>query len=380
MIPLRVLMAGGGTAGHLFPCLAVAEELAELTGDLQVHYVGAQGRVDAQILSERGLPHHLLPARPLPYSLSPAAAAGLIALLRSTLRARGIIRTFRPDVVFSTGGYVGAAVVLAARSTRVPVVLHVSDVLPDRSNRLLARWATAITAAQPEAAQHLRRPVITTGHPVRREVAAMAASVARANARAQYGVQEDQPLLLITGGSQGARTLNYAVLEALPTLLQELGARVVHLCGATDYPELKRLVGQRWGQPQGYELIERVANTGPLLAAADLVVTRAGAASLAEACLFGVPMIIVPYPHAGGHQRYNAEPLVAAGAAVMVEDAEFTGTRLVALARELLGDRERLQAMARAARAAAHPHAARDVAQVVAAAAARGLAAPGHSI
>lgn len=358
----RVLMAGGGTAGHLFPCLAVAEELALLAPDPQVRYIGAEGRIDAKVLAQRDLPHDLIPALPLPYRMSPEAIAGLRALVRSTQISRRLIADFAPNVIFSTGGYVGAAVALAGKLSRVPVVLHVSDVLPDRANRMLSRWAAAITLSTPLAAEHLKRNALMTGHPIRHEVA----EADRDAARAELAIAPDQPLVAVTGGSQGARTINYAALDALPTLVDELGARVVHLCGGLDHEDLKKRLAEGPGEVGGYDLIGHLPNVGPLLAAADLVITRAGAASLAESCLHGVPMIVVPYPHAGGHQRLNAEPLVRSGAAVMVDDAEFTGERLAELARELLGDRDRLSAMAHAARAEAHPDAARDVAEVVA--------------
>ncbi len=358
----RVLMAGGGTAGHLFPCLAVAEELAELVPNVEVSYVGAVGRIDAGILADRQLPHDLIPALPLPYRMSPEAIAGFRALVQSTGLARRIISRLKPDVVFSTGGFVGAPVVLAARLARVPAVLHVSDVLPDRSNRMLARWAAAITVNSPAAAERLERDVIVTGHPIRREVA----WAEREASRTELGVAPDQPLIAVTGGSQGARTLNYAVLEALPELLGELGARVVHLSGQLDYDDLKHKSQERVGEHEGYTLIDHTPNLGTLMAAADLVITRAGAASLAESCLHGAPMIVVPYPHAGGHQRLNAEPLEESGAAVLVEDADFTGERLLELARELLGDPERLAAMARAAAEAGNPQAASEVAAVLA--------------
>ena len=301
----RVLMAGGGTAGHLFPCLAVAEELALLAPDLQVRYIGAEGRIDARVLAQRDLPHDLIPALPLPYRISPEAIAGFRALVRSTQISRRIIADFAPDIIFSTGGYVGAAVSLAGKLSRVPVVLHVSDVLPDRGNRMLARWAAAITLSTPLAAESLKRDALMTGHPIRREVA----EADRDAARAELSVAPDQPLIAVTGGSQGARTINYAVLDALPTLVGELGARVVHLCGSLDHADLKQRLDESAAPVVGHDLIDHLPNMGPLLAAADLVISRAGAASLAESCLHGAPMLVVPYPHAGGHQRLNAEPL-----------------------------------------------------------------------
>jgi UDP-N-acetylglucosamine--N-acetylmuramyl-(pentapeptide) pyrophosphoryl-undecaprenol N-acetylglucosamine transferase len=359
---VRVLLAGGGTAGHLFPCLAVAEELAERVPGVEAMFVGARGRVDEKLLAERDLPHHLISARPMPYRLSPEALAGFVALLRGRSETRRVMRSFHPDVVFSTGGYVGAAVVLAAGTARVPVVLHVADAVPDRSNRLLARWANAITTAWPEAGRRLRRKVVVTGQPIRREVAA----ATREDGVAAFGLWPERPVLLITGGSQGARTLNSAVLEALPALLGEMAVQVVHLCGDLDYERVRAAAAGRGGEAADYHLLAHVPNPGPALAAADLVVTRGGANALAEACLHAVPMVVVPYPYAGGHQRANAEPLAQAGAAVVVEDAEVHGDRLLEVTRSVLDAPARAQEMSQASRAMAHPRAAAEVAAVVA--------------
>lgn len=358
---VRVLLAGGGTAGHLFPCLAVAEQLAGLVPGVQSAFIGARGRIDEKLLAERDLPHYLISARPLPYRICWAAVTGLAALARGWGEARKHIRAFAPDVVFSTGGYVGAAVVLAARSSRVPVVLHVADAWPDRSNRSLSRSASAITVASPEAARHFKREVIVTGHPVRAEIA----TATREEGLRTLGLAADRPVLLVTGGSQGARTLNNAVLDALPELLDELGLQVIHLCGDLDYEQVKRTAADRMGEREDYRLFAYLANPGPALAAADLVVTRGGAGGPAEACLHGIPMIIVPYPYAGGHQRANAEPLAEAGAAVVVEDDEFDGARMVEVAGDILRDPDRARAMSDASRAAGYPEAAADVARVL---------------
>jgi len=358
-------MAGGGTAGHLFPCLAVAEELAELAPGSQMRFVGARGRIDQRILAERDLPHELIDARPVPYRPSLAAVRAAWATVRAVGQSGRIIRDFAPHVVFTTGGFVGAAVGLAARRARRALVLHVPDAQPDRGNRLVARWAAAITAVSERATAALGKGVVT-GHPIRRELA----QATRSDGLSALDLDPSRPTILVTGGSQGARRLNLAVMAALPVLLDELGAQVVHLSGALDYATL-RAEAERLGDPPAYHLHEHLANPGLALVVADLAVTRAGAGSLAEVCLHGVPMIVVPYPFAGGHQRLNAEPLAEAGAAILVPDEEFTAERLRGLVRELLGDRDQLARMAVAARGAAHPGAARAVARMVLAVAER---------
>ncbi len=351
-------MVGGGTAGHLFPCVAVAEELQVARPEAEVRFIGATGRIDAELLAARGLPHDLIDARPMPYGVSGAAASGMVGLIRGALQTRRIIQRFRPHVMFNTGGYVGAAAGVAARWQRVPLVLHASDVLPDRSNRMVSRWAEVVTCVSPMAAEFFGEIAIVTGHPIRQEVAEATAE----DGVCALGLDPELPTLLVTGGSQGARRLNTAVIGALPELLDDL--QIVHLSGALDYASL-HTQAEQMGQPERYHLIEHLPNVGLALAAADLVVTRAGAASLAESCLHGLPMIVVPYPHAGGHQRLNAAPLAEEGAALIVEDEQFTSERLVGLVRGIMGDDGRRREMADAALAAASPGAAADVADAV---------------
>ncbi len=354
----RILMVGGGTAGHIFPCVAVAEELQVVDADARVHFVGAGGRMDEELFTARELPHDLIDARPMPYGLSREALSGAVGLVRGVMQSRRIIRRFRPDVMFNTGGYVGAAAGIAARWQDVPLALHASDVQPDRAGRLISRWAEVVTCVSPAAEDVFGENAVVTGHPVRREVA----DATEDDGAREFGLERGRPTVLVTGGSQGARRLNMAVLGALPELLDE--AQIVHLCGPLDHDRLQA-ERERLGEPETYHLIEHLPNVGPALAAADLVITRAGAASLAEACLHAAPMIVVPYPHAGGHQRLNAEPLAQAGAAVLVEDEQFTSDRLLELARTLLPDNIRLREMSDAAQAAAKPGAAADVADIV---------------
>lgn len=360
-------MAGGGTLGHLYPCLAVAEALEVVEPEAQIHFVGASGRVDEEVLSGRGLPHDLIDARPLPYRLSPATIRGLMAMLRAMRQARRVIRRVRPDVVFSTGGYVGSTVGIAARLEGVPLVLHAADVDPDRGNRLLTRWARAVTVVSPHSGDVFGAKAVLTGNPIRREVV----EATREEGIRQLDLDPALPTLVVAGGSQGARRLNMAVLDSIPVLTEEIGAQIVHLSGSLDYQRLREEAHNRYGMPQRYHLIEHLPNLGLALAAADLVITRAGSSSLAELCLHGVPMIIVPYPHAGGHQRLNARPLADAGAGVIVEDEDFTAERLTALVADLLPDEERLRAMRLAALTAATPSAASDVADVILKVAAR---------
>jgi UDP-N-acetylglucosamine--N-acetylmuramyl-(pentapeptide) pyrophosphoryl-undecaprenol N-acetylglucosamine transferase len=360
---VRAVLLGGGTAGHLFPSVAVAQRLLEHE-DTQVLFIGAEGRLDAQILTQQGFPHELIPAHPFPYGLSAQALRAGWALLRGFRRCRRVLRRFRPGVVFGSGGYVSAAGILAAASLGIPRVCHASDALPDRANRLLAPWATRITTHyQAAAARFPPGRVTVTGQPVRREFL----TASREEARQALGIPPEAFVFLVAGGSQGARSLNYATLGALPTLLEDPDTHVVHLTGARDYEDVMIAARDAVGENPRYQAHAFHAEPWVTAAAADLGLTRGGASSLAEWGVCGLPMIVAPYPYAAAHQQANAAPLVEAGAAVLVPDAELTADWLTARVLTLRGDTAALDRMAEAARQASHPTAAEDIAAIVAA-------------
>jgi UDP-N-acetylglucosamine--N-acetylmuramyl-(pentapeptide) pyrophosphoryl-undecaprenol N-acetylglucosamine transferase len=352
---------GGGTAGHLFPSVAVAQRLVEGAG-AEVLFIGAEGRLDAKILSDLDLPYDLIPAQPFPYGLSLRAIPALWTLLRSIARCKRILRQFEPDVVFGAGGYVSVAGVIAASRLGIPSVCHVSDAQPDRANRLLARWATRITTHFEAAAQQFPSDRTTvTGQPVRREFLETNAS----SAREALGIPPEAFTLVVAGGSQGARTLNYATLNALEGLLEQPDVCVIHLTGALDFEDISRSAREKIGDDPRYLCLAFHEQPWLPLAAADLCLTRAGASSLAEMAAMAVPMIIVPYPYAAAHQKLNAAPLVEAGAALLVDNADLTGDWLLARVRELKADRKRLADMSEAAKRVSRPHATEHIADAI---------------
>ena len=208
---MRVLLTGGGTAGHLFPSIAVAQAvLAEEEAELLL--VSSRHGLDAEILAQHGLPYEPISARPFPYGLSWRLFSGVWGLLRGAAQARRIITRFQPDVVMSSGGYVAAAVVPVAARRRLPIVAHVSDAYPDRTNRFLRRWATVTTLAHEEAERYFEGcECRVVGQPIRKEFFA----TGREEGAAALGLDPERPVLLVTGGSQGARSLNRAVQVGL---------------------------------------------------------------------------------------------------------------------------------------------------------------------
>jgi UDP-N-acetylglucosamine:LPS N-acetylglucosamine transferase len=279
-----------------------------------------------------------------------------------------MLARYRPAAIFTTGGYVSMPVLLAASVTRTPVVMWDGNAVPGRSVRVTARLAgcLAVSFERTRRALGELKPCYVTGTPIRRPGA-----ISRADARAALGIRARDRLLLIFGGSQAVRRFNAAVAEGLPHLVEE--TRVVHVTGETGYEDalrareaLPEAVRDRY-RPERFLDGEAMTTA---LAAADLVVGRAGASTLAEVAAFGLPMVVVPYPHAAGHQRINAEEAVAAGAARLVEDEAFDADALLAAA-AILADRKLHRSMAAAAHSLARPGAARAVAELVLAAARR---------
>jgi UDP-N-acetylglucosamine--N-acetylmuramyl-(pentapeptide) pyrophosphoryl-undecaprenol N-acetylglucosamine transferase len=274
-------------------------------------------------------------------------------MARGMRQATGIVEAFHPDVVLATGGYVSVPLVMAARD-RCPIAIYLPDLEPGLAVRFLSRFAARICVSFDVVAQHFpAEKVVVTGYPVRPELYL----ADRDKARAALGLGDVLPTLLVLGGSRGAHSLNEAVRHAMPDLLRSV--EVVHICGYEDY---ERLAHDRAAWPEDLQirwhlypyLHEEMTDA---LASADLVVARAGAATLGEFPAVGLPAVLVPYPYAGEHQQANASYLADRGAARIVSD-ERIGTDLLPIVRELLEDRERLTAMSAASRALAAPRAA----------------------
>ncbi len=320
----------------------------------EVLLVGRRGGMEETLVPAAGLPLETLAVRGVDVSRPWLTARALARLPLNVLQARRLIRRFRPDVVVGAAGYVCVPVVLAARTLRLPVVLLEQNALPGRATRRLARGARAVAATFATTARHLPGVrVVHTGNPVRPEILAqLPAPLAQRPAH-----------LLVMGGSQGARRLNDALAGAVRGLLEshpEL--RVTHQCGARD---AGWAVPVRAGLPDGlrhrYSVAATFDDIGARIAASDLVLMRAGGSSIAEVTALGRPMILVPYPHAGGHQRLNAEPMVSAGAARLVADEELSSARLRHEVESLLADIPTWRSMAEASRGEGRPDAAERV-------------------
>ncbi len=335
---MRVLLAGGGTAGHTSPLLATADALRRLDPGVEITCLGTPRGLENKVVPAAGYALELIPPVPLPRR--PSAD-----LLRVPSRLRGavkqtlaIIDRIQPDVIVGYGGYVSMPAYLAARRRRLPLVIHEQNALPGLANKVGARVATRVVVSFPDT--DLPRAEYV-GLPIRRMISQLDRAATRAEARAYFGLDADRPTLVVTGGSQGARRLNQAVSGA-SAALGSAGIQVLHVVGPKG-----EAAPTATGTP--YVVKDFVDRMDLLLAAGDLMVCRSGASSVVEAAATGVPAIFVPLPIGNGEQSRNARAVVEAGGALLVDDADLTPDWIADTVPGLVGDPDRLAAMSAAA-------------------------------
>lgn len=352
--PRHVLLAGGGTGGHVFPALAVGEELQ--ARGWRVSFVGMTGGMEERLVADRGVPFHGLPAKPLVGRGLLGKVKALTTLAGSTLTARGLIREVGADVVLGTGGYVSAPAVLGARLARRPVVLLEPNGKAGVANRWLSRWATGACVGYRETIADLKCPSWVTGVPVRAAFFKVPAELPPL----------DQPRLLVLGGSSGAKQINEAMPQAAVRLIARFPTiRITHQAGARNLDEARAAYEKAGAGAPHVEVVPFLDDVAGAMAASHLLVSRAGAITLAEICAAGRPSLLVPLAISLGHQVENARVLADEGAAEMVPSDQLTPDRLAERLEALLADGDRLATMGRAARALARPRAVADIADRV---------------
>ena len=359
---MRLVLSGGGTGGHVYPALAVAQVLRREMApgeSLDILYIGSGGQ-ESDIVRQAGFPMCEVSAAPIrgrmPWEM--AANGGKIGL--GVAQARNILGEFRPNVVLSTGGYASFPVALAARSRSIPLAVYLPDLSPGWAVRAIARLAQRVAVTAIESLRRLPSgKTLVTGYPVREEFW----TASRSKGRERLGLGPEEKVLFVTGASSGARSINDAVVDELPGLLQL--CEVIHLCGRADE---QRLLEIRDGLPNDlrsrYHLHGYMNEEVPwAMAAADLAICRAGASTLGELPAVALPAILVPYPYAGAHQRANARYLEKAGAAVLLDDHRLD--EILPVVGELLHDDNRLRSMREASRRLARPKAAGRIGRIL---------------
>jgi UDP-N-acetylglucosamine--N-acetylmuramyl-(pentapeptide) pyrophosphoryl-undecaprenol N-acetylglucosamine transferase len=318
---MKALLAGGGSAGHIEPALALADALRRIDPGAEISCLGTERGLETRLIPLRGYPLELIPAVPMPRSVTPKLLTVPGRLAGAVNAAAAALDRTRAEVLIGFGGYVATPAYLAARRRRIPIIVHEANPKPGLANRLGARFTTHVFTGHPDTKL---RNGIYIGIPIRREIAELDRLGLGDKARAHFGLRPDLPVLLVTGGSQGARSINTAVFGAAGWL-RDAGVQVLHIIGPRnghDAPVTKKGEGEAGGVP--YVASPFIDRMDLAYAAADFALCRAGAMTCAELTAVGLPAAYVPLPIGNGEQRLNALPVVAHGGGMLVADGELT--------------------------------------------------------
>jgi UDP-N-acetylglucosamine--N-acetylmuramyl-(pentapeptide) pyrophosphoryl-undecaprenol N-acetylglucosamine transferase len=335
---MRVIFAGGGTGGHIYPALAVADELASRQTGFEALFVGTSRGIESSVVPESGYSLELISSRGVRGKGIGGKAVTALMLVKGIMQSMRIIRRFKPDLVFGSGGYASAATVSAAWLTGTGVVLQEQNSIPGLANRMLAPAAKRVYLGFAEASSYFKKdaPVVVTGNPLR----VMIKRGRVGSEREGFGLSEQGHVMLVFGGSQGARKLSMAAAEYI---LERDDLQAIVQTGVRDFQEIQDMLACASDR---VFVSPFIADIGRAYSAADFALARAGALSVSELAAAGLPSVLVPYPHCtDDHQRHNASVLVDAGGAVMIEDADLKLETLAAVLDPLLGDPALLERM-----------------------------------
>ena len=339
----RLIIAAGGTGGHIYPGLAVGKEFRARRPDADILFVGTSRGLEDEIIGEAGFEVEILSAKPLRGGSLLRKIKGLWALAPAYRDARRLLRRFRPDAVVGVGGYISGPLLLAASRNGIPTLILEPNFDPGLTNLWLARFVDAAAVAWEETAAHFRGKAIVSGNPIRSEIAAVPDIVLAGHLR-----------VLLFGGSQGSQILNDAMVAALPHLLPHERFQITHQTGPGQVGEVREAYGEHGVEAR---IEPYLAHMDQEYAACDIVVSRAGATTCAELAAAGRGAVLVPLELAGGHQRHNAEALKRSHAAVVINEAELTGPGLAGTLAELADDPRRVVEMGSRARENGKPDA-----------------------
>lgn len=375
---MHILISGGGTGGGVYPAIAVARALQAQQPDVKLRWPGSSYGIERDLIEREGIAFDALPGGPI-VGVGLKAIPNALRILLATFKARRIIREFKPDALLITGGWPTIAPTLAAWLSGVPVMIYLPDLEPAAAIKVLANFAQVVAVNAEESAAYFKAgQAFVSGYPLRPAVLEAAgydilgqpidnAEVIQAQARERFNLIADLPMLLVFGGSRGARSINHALLKHLPDLLTDY--QIIHISGTLDAAQVEADTADLSPEHRNHYHLFAYLHSEDMalaLATADLVVSRAGAGTLGEFPIFQLPAILVPYPHAWRYQKNNADYLATRGAAVRLDD-EKLANELGDLVRDLLNDPQRRAQMAQAAAELAHPDAAAIVAERLAA-------------
>lgn len=344
---MRVIFAGGGTAGHINPALAIAGYLKDKDPKTEILYIGAQGGMEERLVPQAGFEIRTIKISGFKRSLSPKAIRDNIVTVKrafsSTADAKKIMKEFKPDICIGTGGYVSGPVIRAALKLKIPAIIHEQNAFPGVTTKMLSKNVQKVMLANPYAKKYLSDSChfVTTGNPVRGEII----TAAKEASRKELGLDE-RPVILSFGGSLGARKINEGVADLIARSGKDGKYQIIHAYGQYGkwFPDLLREKGIEPDDCKNLDIREYINNMSTCLAAADLVICRAGAITLSELQVQGKPAILIPSPNvAENHQYHNAMSMVDSKAAFIIEESELTGEKVIEYADRILGDEETLK-------------------------------------
>ena len=360
----KYFVTGGGTGGHIYPALAIADELTE--DGAKVYYVGNKRNMEYELASKKGYKFLHVSVKSMPRALNPKFFWWGVKLFKAILYSVRYIKKYKPEAVFATGGYVSAPMIFACRITKTPYVMHDCDAMPGLVTRKLSRRAKYVTLAFDKAKKYIpNKRTIITGNPIR----AQFKTLSKEKAREELGLDNATLTVAIMGGSQGAKSINSAAVEVLKELTQELGLQVIFQTGKKNYDEITEYLKQiypAWEQDKNLIIRPYFDNMISVLKSSDIVVSRAGSLSISEICASNLAPILVPYPYAAAdHQRKNAKTMLENGACIYIEDAELDPNTLRNTILELINNPIKISYLKQNSSYLAKPDATKEIAGLV---------------
>jgi len=359
----KIVIAAGGSGGHIFPAIAMGRSLKAFDKDVEIMYVGSDKALDRRIFEKESELFKTLSANKLVYKISPGAIIAFFRLLADILRALSIVLSYRPHAAVGFGGYVSFPVILAARLAGIPTIVHEQNVMPGRANRMLFKFADRIALSFDEtklATPECAKKSVLTGNPVRGEIL----KVDRSRGMKLFGLDGNKFTVLVIGGSQGAAFLNRTFIGAISAMGAESRRRmqVIHITGVKDYEWAMGAYNGLGVDSRVHSFVDRIEEA---YAPADLVITRSGASAIFELAALKKPMILVPYPYAMSHQLDNALAFSRGGAALVIEEKDLSAGKLADMIQGLKKDAGGMRGLGTAAGALARPNASDDLAREV---------------
>jgi UDP-N-acetylglucosamine--N-acetylmuramyl-(pentapeptide) pyrophosphoryl-undecaprenol N-acetylglucosamine transferase len=320
---MKVIISGGGTGGHIYPGVAIAKKIIEKHPDSSILFIGSENGLEKKIVPKEGFNIKYITVEGLNKKISLKTISSIKKAFKGYFQATKIIKDFKPDIVIGTGGYVCGPVVLSAALKGIPTLIHEQNAFPGVTNKLLSRFVSKIAITFKEAEKYFpKNKVIYTGNPIRSQIL----KIDRSKSREVWGLEKDKPVVLVVGGSRGAKNINNAVANIIPDIHRE-GIQLIFVTGENQYQEIIKNFSENgidYKNLKGIKILPYIYNMQDALGACDLIVTRAGATIISEITALGIPAILIPSPYvANNHQEYNAIALEENGAGIIIKESQL---------------------------------------------------------